>query len=126
MFLLVWQLLICWNVFFLLKSHPGNGVLRLIPGYGTDGRRISKYRVMILHLLKLYHIRIDINYIICGSHLTLSSRRSLSYRTSPLACRTNQWNGFYKIGCSIIKELTNFENSRSLDSLDYGTAITTD
>ena len=70
--LLVWQLLICWNVFFLLKNHPGDGVLRLTPGYGTDGRRISNYRVMILHLLKLYHIRIDIIYIICGSHLTLS------------------------------------------------------
>ena len=34
--------------------------------------------------------------------LTLSWQRSLSYRTSPLICRANQWTGFYMISASVM------------------------
>ena len=37
--------------------------------------------------------------------LTLSWRRSLSYRTSPLICCADQWAGFYMILTSVMKEL---------------------
>ena len=40
----------------------------------------------------------------CGS-LTLSCRRSLSYRNQS-DLRANQWADFYMIGSSVIKELT--------------------
>ena len=37
--------------------------------------------------------------------LTLSWRGPLSYRTSPLICRADQWTGFYMITVSVMKEL---------------------
>ena len=37
--------------------------------------------------------------------LTLSWRRSLYIETSPLICGANQWNGFYMITASVMKEL---------------------
>ena len=40
--------------------------------------------------------------------LTLSWRRSLSYRSLSTDFPANQWNGFYKIGTSIMKELKSF------------------
>ena len=38
-------------------------------------------------------------------HLTFSCRWSLSYKTSPLTCRGNQWTGFYMIGTSVMNKL---------------------
>ena len=40
-----------------------------------------------------------------NTNLTLSWRRPLSCRTSPLICSANQWTGFYMIAASVMKEL---------------------
>ena len=37
--------------------------------------------------------------------LSLSWRRQLSYKTSPLICAANQWTGFYMIRTPVIKKL---------------------
>ena len=47
-----------------------------------------------------------------NSSLTLSWRRPLSYRNSPLICRENQWASFYMITVSVMKELNNTFNKR--------------
>ena len=51
--------------------------------------------------------QIKIRQLLSVSHhsLTLSWRRSLSYRNSTLFCRENLWTGFYRRGTSVKKEL---------------------
>ena len=39
-------------------------------------------------------------------HLTLSWRRSLSYRNQSMICRANQETGFYTVGASIMREIS--------------------
>ena len=45
--------------------------------------------------------------------LTLSWRRPLPYRASPLIFSANQWTGFYMITASVMKELNTIQLTRT-------------
>ena len=41
----------------------------------------------------------------CAYYSALSWQKSLSYKTSPLICSSNQWTGFHMTGTSVMKKL---------------------